>query len=170
MTEKQDLSIRKEETRDQTPIYTLTQRAFAPMAFAAGDEQDLINALRDRGALCLSLVATHHGRVIGHLALSPVTHETGAQGWFGLGPISVAPEHQRRGVGGALIAEAKAWMTAHGAQGCVLVGNPTYYARFGFAPAPAHASERDPSAYFQVLLVAGEIPPGRFSFHPAFYA
>ena len=97
--------IRPEEERDHPAIHDLTRRAFAPMAFAAGDEQELIEALRRLGALSLSLVAEQDGRVVGHVAISPVTHESGAEGWFGLGPISVEPALQRQGVGGALIAE-----------------------------------------------------------------
>lgn len=161
--------IRPEAPADHPAIHDLTRRAFAPMAFAGGDEQDLIDALRSAGALSLSLVAESAGMIVGHVALSPVTHESGEGGWYGLGPISVDPAIQRKGLGGALIAEAKAWMKAGGARGCILVGDTRYYPRHGFAPAPAHAPEREPSAYFMVLTFDGPPPVGRFSFHPSFY-
>jgi putative acetyltransferase len=164
------IRIRPEVEADHPVIHDLTRRAFAPMPFAAGDEQDLIDALRRLGALSLSLVAELEGRVVGHLALSPVTHESGAEGWFGLGPISAEPALQRQGVGGALIAEAKSWLAARGAAGCILTGDPGYYPRHGFLPAPEHAPEAEPAEFFMVLALAGEIPPGRFRFHPAFGA
>lgn len=162
--------IRPEETRDCAAIYDLTRRAFAPIPFAAGDEQDLVNALRDVGALSLSLVAEQDRKVVGHILLSPATHESGEEGWFALGPVSAEPALQQRGIGGALIAEAKAWMASRAARGCILVGDPAYYPRHGFLPAPAHAPDGEPPEYFMVLVLEGAIPVGRFSFHEAFHA
>lgn len=162
-------SIRPEAPADAWAIHALTKRAFAPMPYAGGDEQDVIDRLRARGALSLSLVAELEGALSGHLALSPATHEIGASGWYALGPISVEPGIQRAGVGSALIAAAKSWLAAQDAHGCILTGNPRYYERFGFALAPAHTPEGEPEAYFQVWTLAGPIPEGRFRFHPAFY-
>ena len=164
------LLIRPEETSDQATIYDITKRAFLPMPFAAGDEQDLINTLREAGALSLSIVAEIHGKVVGHMALSPATHESGEDHWFGLGPISVEPALQRTGVGRALIAEATAWMKGRHARGCILVGDVNYYTRHGFLPAPAHAPEGEPPEYFMVRPLSGNPPDGRFKFHPAFHA
>ena len=164
-----DIVIRPEAPHDHAAIYDITKRAFAPMPFASGDEQDLINTLRDIGALSLSLVAVQGERVIGHLALSPVTHESGAQGWFGLGPIAVEPGLQRSGVGGQLIAHATAWLKAQGAHGCILTGDTNYYSRHGFQISPTHAPEAEPPEHFMTLPLAGATPPGRFAFHPAFY-
>ena len=164
------IRIRPEVEADHPAIFDLTRRAFAPMRFAAGDEQALIRILRDLGALSLSLVAEHQGEVVGHVALSPVTHESGEAGWFGLGPISVEPALQRQGVGGALIAEARRWLSDQAARGCILTGDPNYYPRHGFLPAPGHAPEAEPPEFFMVLPLAGDIPAGRFRFHPAFHA
>lgn len=164
------IRIRPERSSDHEAIYELTQRAFAPMPFSAGNEQDLVNALRDAGALSLSLVAERDGVILGHVALSPVGHDSGEEGWFGLGPISVEPAHQRSGIGGALIAEANTWLRARSARGCILVGDPRYYSRHGFHAAPEHAPIDEPAVYFMAAPLVGRIPPGRFSFHPAFYA
>jgi putative acetyltransferase len=139
------------------------------MPFAGGNEQDLLNVLRNAGALSLSLVAEQHGKVVGHVALSPVAHESGVEGWFGLGPISVEPALQRKGVGGLLISEATAWMNARKARGCILVGDTKYYSRHGFMPSAANAPETEPAEYFMVLPLDNTIPAGRFSFHPAFF-
>ena len=170
MNQQADILIRPEEPKDHRAIHDVTRRAFAPMPFAAGDEQDLIGVLRDLGDLGLSLVAEQHGNVVGHVALSPVTHESGEEGWFGLGPISVEPALQKRGVGGRLVSEARAWMKARRAHGCILVGDTNYYCRHGFVKSPAHAPEREPPEYFMVLPLLCPAPPGRFSFHPAFHA
>ena len=77
---------------------------------------------------------------------------------------------QRQGIGGALIAQAKRWLSGQGARGCILTGDPNYYPRHGFLPAPGHAPEAEPAEYFMVLSLSGPIPDGRFRFHPAFYA
>ena len=164
-----DITIRPEDPSDQNAIYVVTKLAFADMPFAGGDEQDLINALRNMGVLSLSLVAEYGDKVVGHLALSPVEHESGEKGWFGLGPISVHPDLQKMGIGGLLIAEAVEWMTARQARGCILTGDPNYYSRHGFVLAPAHTPEREPPEYFMILDLAGAATVGRFSFHRAFY-
>ncbi len=155
---------------DHDAIYDVTKRAFAPMRFASGDEQDLINSLRNLGALSLSLVAEQHSKVVGHVALSPVAHESGEEGWFGLGPISVDPALQRTGIGGMLISGATAWMKAKSARGCILVGDTNYYSRHGFILSAGNAPEKEPAEYFMVLPFDHPVPTGRFSFHSAFYA
>jgi putative acetyltransferase len=80
--------IRLEEPRDFAAIHDLTRRAFAPMPFSAGDEQDGIDRPRKVGALTRSIVADQGGRVVGHVAFSPAFAEDGSDGWFALGPIS----------------------------------------------------------------------------------
>lgn len=170
MNQTANIHIRPEEPRDHRAIYDVTKRAFAPMPFAAGDEQNLIGVLRDVGALSLSLVAEQRRKVVGHVALSPVTHESGEDGWFELGPISVGTTLQRKGVGAMLISDAKAWMSARSARGCILVGDTNYYSRHGFLPSPAHTPDKEPPEHFMVLTLGYPIPAGRFSFHPAFYA
>ena len=138
------------------------------MPYADGDEQELIDKLRDGGALSLSAVAVLEGAIVGHLALSPATHESGEAGWYTLGPISAEPALQRKGIGRALIAYAKRWLAEHEAKGCILTGNPSYYSRHGFVPAPEHAPADAPPAFFMVLKLRGECPEGRFRFHRIF--
>jgi putative acetyltransferase len=164
-----NMQIRPEQQVDHSFILELTKRAFAPMPFAAGDEQELIGKLRQASALSLSLVAERNGRIVGHVALSPVEHDSGIEGWYGLGPISVEPEMQRIGIGTALIALAKVWLRTQNARGCILVGDPAYYPRHGFQPAPAHAPATEPAQFFMVLALDGDIPAGRFRYHPLFH-
>jgi putative acetyltransferase len=160
-----DDQIRPERPGDIDAIYALTARAFAPMPYAAGDEQDLINALRTAGALTLSLVAERAGVLVGHIAFSPMTPD----GWFALGPVSTEPGLQKQGVGAALIRAGLAEIRARGAAGCALTGNPHYYARFGFALDPALCPPAEPAEYFMTLPFGAPRPPGPLAFHHLFY-
>lgn len=94
-----ELRIRPETATDRAAIQDLTTRAFAGRSYSDGDEQDLIEALRNAGALAVSLVAEANGKIVGHVALSPAFAQDGSQGWYALGPISVDPAHQRQGIG-----------------------------------------------------------------------
>jgi putative acetyltransferase len=123
--------IREERESDVDAIGALTAVAFAQMAFSDGTEPAMIEALRAAGDLRLSLVA-EDGGVVGHVAFSPLTLD-GHGGWFGLGPISVAPARQRQGIGSALVAEGLARLRAAGACGVALIGNPRVYTPMGFS-------------------------------------
>lgn len=139
------------------------------MPFSDGDEARVIDALRAAGALTISLVAVSaDGEVVGHVAFSPVRIDGRASDWYGLGPVSVAPELQGRGIGGALILDGLDRLRALNAGGCVLLGDPNYYARFGFVSDPALTYQGKPNRYFQRLLLAGPGRAGDVSFHPAF--
>lgn len=162
------LTIRPEEERDHRAIYDLTAIAFAPMPYADGDEQDVIDRLRDAGALTLSLVAEQDGAIIGQVTFSPAQAQDGGPGWYTLGPVSVEPGCQKQGIGGLLIRAGLDRLTTMGADGCILVGNPTYYSRFGFAPAPEHAPKDGHEVFFQLLALSDAQPKGIFGFHPAF--
>ena len=160
--------IRPETNADHEAIRALTTAAFAGAPHASGTEAAIIHALRAAGALALSLVA-EDGGVVGHIAFSPVTIDGQDCGWFGLGPVSVAPDRQGQGIGGALIREGLARLAASGAQGCVLLGDPGYYTRFGFATDPDLVLPDVPPEYFQRLVLAGTPARGTVSFHPGFY-
>lgn len=135
------------------------------MPYASGNEQDLVDALRRDGGLALSLVATEpDGAMIGHIAFSPAS----AGDWYALGPVSVDPARQRRGVGRLLIEEGLRRLVARGAAGCILVGNPALYGRFGFAVRPTLAPAGVPAAFFMVLPLAGSLPAAPIAFHPLF--
>jgi len=120
--------------------------------------------------LTLSLVAELDGRVVGHVAVSPVTISDGSAGWFGLGPISVAPALQRQGIGSALMREAIGRLRALGASGCFLVGNPAYYERFGFRNGVGLLYGDAPEEVSLALAIDGPMPHGTVHFHEAFEA
>lgn len=162
--------IRSETEPDATAISEVTVAAFKTMAISRHTEQFIIEALRAAGALAVSLVAAMEGRVIGHIAFSPVTLADGTLGWFGLGPVSVLPAYQRRGIGRALIQEGLSRLRAMQAQGCCLVGHPEYYRRFGFKNIAGLVCEGVPPDVFFALSFTGRYPQGTVTFHEAFNA
>jgi predicted N-acetyltransferase YhbS len=89
--------IRSETSADVNAIAEVTVAAFKTLAISNHMEQFIIAALRAAKALTVSLVAEVDGRVVGHIAFSPVTISDGSPNWYGLGPVSVLPECQRRG-------------------------------------------------------------------------
>jgi putative acetyltransferase len=114
------------------------------------------------------LVATIDGDVIGHAAFSPVQIDGAAGAWWGLGPVSVAPAHQRRGVGSALIRSGLRRLTECGVSGCVVLGDPAYYRRFGFEPSGDLRYPGPPADHFMAWVAAGRLPAGRVRYHAAF--
>ncbi len=162
--------LRDEAPRDAAIIGEVTAAAFAGLEISGHTEQFIVAALRAAGALTVSLVAEHAGRVVGHAAFSPVAISDGTPGWYGLGPVSVLPACQRRGVGTALIRAGLARLQALGAAGCCLVGHPGYYGRFGFRNAPGLHVPGVPDEVFFALAFAGAIPRGEVGFHDAFRA
>jgi putative acetyltransferase len=94
----------------------------------------------------------------------------GSPGWFGLGPISVLPEHQARGIGSRLMQEALQSLRNRGASGCVLVGDPGYYRRFGFQPEASLTCPGVPAEYLLALAFGMAVPPAEVTFHEALAA
>lgn len=165
-----NLTIRNESSADIAAIEALTIAAFQDMQYSSHTEQFIINALRKAGQLSISLVAEVEGRIVGHVAVSPVVISDGSKGWYGLGPISVAPEYQGQGIGSQLMMQVLAELKQLGAAGCVLVGEPLYYGRFGFKAEPNLVYAGIPPEYFQALSFGSQIPVGEVTFHEAFNA
>ena len=167
---KQDIVIRDETESDAAVITQVTVAAFETVEISNQTEQFIIEALRSARALTLSLVAEVNGRVVGHIAFSPVTISDGTKNWYGLGPVSVLPEYQRRGIGKALIREGLSRLKDLNAQGCCLVGHPDYYSRFGFKNMPGLVHEGVPQEVFLALSLDGQTPQGTVTFHEGFKA
>ncbi|MEH6588581.1 MAG: N-acetyltransferase, partial [Halioglobus sp.] len=125
------INIRLEESSDIQSIHKVTVAAFLHAPHTGHTEQFIVKALRDSGALTISLVAEDSAQIVGHVALSPVTISDGSNGWYGLGPISVIPYEQGKGIGSKLMNAALAELKNLNANGCVLLGDPNFYHRFG---------------------------------------
>ncbi|MEW9615402.1 N-acetyltransferase [Shinella sp. S4-D37] len=161
--------LRPERPGDGDAIRALTETAFRTAPHADGTEHIIIDRLRAAGALTLSLVVEADGVIVGHVAFSPVTVSDGSAGWYGLGPISVDPARQGEGIGGRLIGEGLQRLRALGATGCVLLGDPAYYTRFGFAADPKLVLDGVPPEYFMRVAFSPVYGEGTVSYHPAFY-
>ena len=163
-------TIRPEKTSDEDTISNVIAAAFAPLDISSHTEMFIVAALRSSGALTLSLVAELASRIVGHIAFSPVVIADGAMGWYGIGPLSVLPAFQQRGIGKALMKAGLAQMKASGANGCCLVGFPQYYRKFGFVNPAGLWVEGVPNEVFFALSFAGVYPQGSVTFHQAFQA
>ena len=164
------MEIRFEQSEDLAAIRTLTFAAFENAPHSTQTEAAIIDALRAAGALTISLVAVDAEVLVGHVAFSPVTINGEVSGWYGLGPVSVRPDRQRKGVGRALIQTGLDHLRAMNAQGCVVLGDPLYYGRFGFISDPNLRYGNVPPEYFQRLALSDEVPKGEVLFHPGFDA
>jgi len=164
------MDIRNEHPTDAAAVRALVTTAFAGAPHSSGTEAAIVDALRLAGALTLSLVAEERNGIVGHVAFSPVTIDGGAGAWFGLGPVAVMPEAQGRGIGCRLISDGLDRLRCLGAMGCVVLGEPDYYGRFGFESDPALFYPGVPARYFQRLIFAGPAPRGEVAYHDGFSA
>lgn len=163
------MMVREERPEDHAAIAEVTARAFADVEYSDQSEPAIIARLRAAGALELSLVAVEDGEIVGHVAFSPVTIDGNLCGYFGLGPVSVRPDFQNRGIGAGLIQSGLAELRSRGAAGCVLLGDPAYYGRFGFEVDGRLRYEGAPPEYFMRLSLSdGSAPVGKVDYHPAF--
>jgi putative acetyltransferase len=162
--------VRCETDADVDAIRDVTVSAFKTLEISSHTEQFIIEALRAAKSLTVSLVAEVDGRVVGHIAFSPVTISDGTRNWYGLGPVSVLPEYQRQGIGKALIEEGLSRLKGLNAQGVCLVGHPDYYRKLRFKNVPGLVHEGVSQEVFFALSFDGNIPQGTVTFHEAFKA
>lgn len=146
------ISVRAVEAADHAAIASVVDTAFAAAAHADGTEAVLVAALRAAGGIACEWVAVEGTTPVGHIAFSAVTVDGCDCNWFGLAPLAVAPAHQGRGIGSRLVRTGLAALQARGAGGCVVLGEPAYYGRFGFAALPMLVCAWPvPPQYFQAL-------------------
>jgi putative acetyltransferase len=107
--------------------------AFRDAPHSDGHEANIVDALRIGGVLTVSLVAEDEDKIVGHVAFSPVAVNSQEFNWFGLGPVAVLTEKRRCGIGAALIEAGLKCLKELGARGCVVLGDPVYYRRFGLS-------------------------------------
>ena len=126
--------------RDEQPHDTAAIRAVLVAAFPTAEEADLVDRLRVHSPNYLGFVALDDEVVVGQVVFTPVTMQTerGVVEGFGLAPLAVHPDRQRRGIGSALVAEGLRRLRAGACPFVVVLGHPEYYPRFGFVAASRH--------------------------------
>ncbi|MDO5668993.1 MAG: N-acetyltransferase [Corynebacterium sp.] len=157
--------IRPEVPADLPSIAAVTAAAFAAVERSSQTESAIIEALRAAGALSVSLVAVDNEQVIGHVAASPVLIDAHPGRFYGLGPLSVLPERQGEGIGSVLLRSVLGYLVD--AEVIVLLGEPDFYSRFGFAPVEGLVYPDVPPEYF--LAHGNPHRRGVVSYHPAFF-
>jgi putative acetyltransferase len=162
--------LRDEIPGDEAAIHQLTKITFAPIEMSDGSEPQIVDALRENGDLTLSLVVLNGDQIVGHIAFSPVTISESSGQWFGLGPVSVHPEHQRAGIGRQLIEAGLERLRSLNAAGCVLLGDPAYYGRFGFSSPDDLTFGEVPMEYIQALAFGPALAKGEVQYASAFGA
>jgi putative acetyltransferase len=122
--------IRAEEEQDWADVQAVNESAFERSA-----EAHLIAALREQARPVVSLVAEYGGAIVGHIMFSPVVLPGHPElKIMGLAPMAVAPEHQRKGIGSALVRAGLEQCKKLGFGAVIVLGHPEYYPRFGFSP------------------------------------
>ena len=166
------LTIRSETPEDVDSIRYVNEQAFGQK-----EEAELVEKLRNRAALTLSLVAVQKNEVVGHIAFSPVVIDSGSSSFeaIALAPMAVLPAYQRQGIGGQLVRAGLEECRNLGHEIVVLVGHPTYYPRFGFVPAKPKGISCEfeaPEEAFMVLELREGALAGRggvVNFQPEFH-
>jgi putative acetyltransferase len=162
--------IRAEKENDREAVHAVNVSAFETPS-----EANLVDALREQAKPNISLVAEDNGEVVGHIMFSPVS----LSGYpdlkvMGLGPMAVAPEQQRKGIGSALVRAGLDQCRHLGILAVVVLGHPEYYPRFGFSPASRYGIDSEYEVPEEVFM-AMELQPealsgksGRVKYHTAF--
>jgi putative acetyltransferase len=144
------IEIREEHPDDVAAVREVNRRAFGQ-----DQESNIVDALRTNGAALLSLVATVDGQVVGHIMFSPLTVAENVKA-VALGPMAVAPEYQRQGIGTRLIDAGNRKIKDAGYPFIIVVGHAEYYPRFGFRPAGKYGIKCEwdvPEEVFMVLML-----------------
>jgi putative acetyltransferase len=162
--------IRDQIAADFDAVHQLVTAAFKTQPYASGNEQFLMDTLWTAGIATVALVADDAGVIVGQAAFSKVMIGGKDIDWHGCGPVAVLPERHKRGIGSALMRAGLERLRALGSKGCVVVGDPAYYTRFGFANTEAMTLPGVPPEYFMALSFGGAMPNGDVKFDPAFDA
>ena len=162
--------IRAEQDKDRAAVHAVNTAAFGTPS-----EANLVDALRERAEPVVSLVADERGTIVGHIMFTPVSLSGHPRlKAMGLAPMAVAPEHQRKGIGSALVRAGLEQCRQLGFAAVVVLGHPGYYPRFGFSPSTRFGigSEYDVP---EEVFMAMELQPaalsgkaGTIKYHPAF--
>ena len=161
--------------RDEAPEDTDAVYAVNAAAFPSEAEAGLVDALRKEAQPVISLVADSPAGIVGHILFTPVTLSGNEDlALMGLAPMAIAPAYQRQGIGGRLITAGLEACREQGALGCVVLGHPEYYPRFGFDPSVRFGIRCEFDVPEEVFMVQELVPGalqgvgGTIHYHPLF--
>ena len=145
------ISVRQERPEDVPAIRDVNEQAFGRV-----DEADIVDALRKRGAVSISLVAIQEDQVVGHILFSPVTIKSEHSSFeaIALGPMAVLPSHQRQGIGSQLVRAGLEQCKKLGQSIAIVLGHPEFYPRFGFKPSRPFGIRWENDVSPEVFMVA----------------
>jgi len=164
------MPIRAERDNDRDAVHAVNVSAFETPS-----EANLVDTLREQAQPVVSIVAEENGKVVGHIMFSAVS----LSGYpdlkmMGLAPMAVVPEHQRQGIGSALVRAGLEQCRQLGSTAVVVLGHPGYYPRFGFSPSSRFGIDSEYEVPEEVFM-AIELQPealsattGRVKYHAAF--
>ena len=150
------LTIRPEESADFAAIRQVNELAFGRPA-----EADIVDSLRQRGVVFLSLVAVQQSQLVGHILFSPVSvvSQAGTFEAVALGPMAVLPSHQRQGIGSQLVRRGLEECRQMGQPLVIVLGHPDFYPRFGFKTASPFGIRWEYDVPLEAFMLA-ELNPG----------
>ena len=163
-----EVTVRPERKADLDGINETISSAFLNHPHSNHKEHLIVSDLRESLSLDVSLVADVDDEVIGHIAFSKVMINGQDLSWYGLAPVSVHPKFQNSGVGSKLIRQGLETIKELGAKGCVLLGEPQYYERFGFKANASLILDGVRPEYFLTLSFSGPLPSGKVGYNIAF--
>jgi putative acetyltransferase len=158
-----EMIIRREQQGDEPAVATVVEQAFGQ-----ADEVRLVKQIWADGDAVISLVAVAGRVVVGHVMFSRMVGPFRA---LGLAPVSVVPEHQRRGIGRSLVEKGLRKAREQGWEAVFVLGNPAYYERFGFRVDLAQGfASRYAGPHFMAMSLGVRLPTrsGRIEYAPAF--
>jgi len=164
-------TIRRETPEDIDSIRYVNEQAFGQK-----EEAELIDKLRNRDVVTLSLVAVQDNEIVGHILFSPVTVESERSSFeaIALAPMAILPAYQSKGIGSQLVQAGLEECRRLGYEIIVVLGHPDYYPRFGFVPAKTKGIDCEfevPDEAWMVLELREDTLAGRcgvVKFQPEF--
>jgi putative acetyltransferase len=164
------MNIRLERPNDYAMIRAVNKSAFETRA-----EANLVEVLRKEASPCISLIAEVSETIVGHILFTPVSLQGHAElKIMGLGPMAVVPDHQRKGIGSALVNAGLEKCKELGYGAAIVLGHPGYYPRFGFTPSVRYGITCEYEVPEEVFMVLELLPvyllgaSGVIKYHSAF--
>jgi predicted N-acetyltransferase YhbS len=171
-------TLRPETEADYRETENVTREAFWDVYHPGCSEHLVLHNMRSADVFVkdLDLVACDQNKIIGNIVYSRANIIEGNNCFeaLSLGPVCVLPEYQKNGVGSLLIRESLKMAAQLKYKGIALLGNPDYYARFGFKKASSmnihmpDGSDLDALQVLELFPNSMEKISGRFQIDPVF--